>query len=623
MALRLNTPPPRTDAAQISTAAGLFFVALILTLLTRFIALDQRVLHTDEAVQAEIYLAPMLSGGEYEYHQADGHGPLLVYSTRVLCWLSGTDSPAELGEYILRLTPALYSLGLVLLVWLMADGLGRGSAAWAMLFSAVSPMLVYYSRYYIMEVPLVFMTTLAIAAGWRYTLTRHPGWMAVAGAAVGLMHVTKETFLIQLIAAGLAILATAILELFHSGTGYGQINRRSSRAGSTVAVHLALGLLVAGAVSFFVFSGFLSQPSRFFESLQSYVEYAKRAEGAGHAKPWWWYLSLIWGRRDADGFLSGEWPLVLLAVVGAGKGFLARPSRYENVRLQRFLALYATALLCGYSFIAYKTPWTILGASHALILLAGIGAATLLAAPWGRLYHFAVWVLLLTTTTYLGGQVWRQNFLWPSENSHNPYAYSHTSADVLRLVQKVNAAAQLHGPNPKEFNVFIIHPESGYPLPWYFRRFGGGATTSMPEDSSLLAAADVIITVPEAAPLLSALVSSTHRELPETWMLRPEAPLHAIFRQSLLPDQPTPRPTPPAKTTRPPRPTPKPAVEIAPIEIIPVPPAETAPVETAPPAETAPADTAPADTAPEETATTDTSPSPSFETIVEPAATSE
>ena len=78
MALRLNTPPPRTAAAQISTAAGLFFVALILTLLTRFIALDQRVLHTDEAVQAEIYLAPMLSGGEYEYHQADGHGPLLV-----------------------------------------------------------------------------------------------------------------------------------------------------------------------------------------------------------------------------------------------------------------------------------------------------------------------------------------------------------------------------------------------------------------------------------------------------------------------------------------------------------------------------------------------------------------
>jgi ribonuclease E len=154
----------------------------------------------------------------------------------------------------------------------------------------------------------------------------------------------------------------------------------------------------------------------------------------------------------------------------------------------------------------------------------------------------------------------------------------------------------------------------------------------MPEDSSLLAAADVIITVPEAAPLLSALVSSTHRELPETWMLRPEAPLHAIFRQSLLPDQPTPRPTQPAKTTRPPRPTPKPAVEIAPIEIIPVPPAETAPVETAPvetapvetaPPDTAPPDTAPPDTAPVEAAPTDTSPPPSSETIVEPAATSE
>jgi uncharacterized protein (TIGR03663 family) len=546
VALRLNNPHARAAAGQYSTAAALFVVAFLLTLVTRFTYLERRVMHTDEAVQAELYLAPMLGGGGYTYQGSDGHGPLLVYSTRVLCWLTGVSEPAELSETLLRLTPALYSLVLVLVVWLMADGLGRGAAGWAMLFAALSPMLVYYSRYYIMEVPLVCATAIAIAAGWRFAVSRHLGWMVVAGVAVGLMHVAKETFLIQLIAAALAVTATWALEFFLSGTGVGQITRRAQRGQGSLVLPLLLGAAVAGAVSFILFSGFFSKPGQFFDSLKSYVEYASRAEGAGHAKPWWWYITLLWGRRDGDGFLSGEWPLLLLALVGVGKAFLTRPTRYENVRLQRFLAFYAVALLCGYSFIAYKTPWSILGAQHAIILLAGIGAAALLHVPWGRVYRFVVWSGLGAVAAYLAVQVWRHNYRWPADPANNPYVYSHTSPDLLRLVRQVDDAASARGGNPKDFKVFIIHPESGHPLPWYFRRLGGGATNALPEDNSLLSQSDVIITVPEAASLLGALVSSTHREVQETWWLRPDAPLRALFRRSLLGDLPEPAPTAPA-----------------------------------------------------------------------------
>lgn len=542
VAIRLNTPHSRAAASQISTAAGLFILALVLTLVTRFTWLERRVMHTDEAVQAVVYLAPMLSGGSYEYHSADGHGPLLVYSTRALCWITGVDSPVELTEFLLRLTPALYSLGLVLAVWLMADGLGRGAPIWAMLFTAISPMLVYYSRYYIMEVPLVFMTALAIAAGWRYAVSRHPAWMALVGVAVGLMHVAKETFLIQVIAAGLAVVATWGIEFFLSGTGFGQINRRSMRSNPPLALHIMLAAVVAGLVSFVLFSGFFSKPGQFFDSLKSYVEYARRAEGAGHEKPWWWYLTLLWGRRDADGFPVGEWPLIVLAVIGAGKAFFTTPSRYENVRLQRFLALYAVALLCGYSLIAYKTPWSILGAGHAILLLAGIGAAALLSAPWGQFCRLVVWSFLASTTIYLGIQLWRQNYQWPADPEHNPYVYSHTSPDLLRLVRQVNEAANSRGGDPQDFSVFIIHPEHGYPLPWYFRRFGGGATNEFPEDNTLLSQADVIITTPEATSLIGALVASSHREVQETWFLRADTPLRALFRRSLLGDLPNPPP---------------------------------------------------------------------------------
>lgn len=617
MVLRLNTSHSRAAAGQLSTAVALGILALVLSLITRFALLDHRVMHTDEAVQAEIYLAPMLNGGAYEYRGADGHGPLLVYSTRVLCWLTGVGSPSELNESLLRITPALYSVALVLLVWLMADGLGRGATAWASLFTALSPMMVYYSRYYIMEVPLVFMTTLAIAAGWRYSVSRHPAWMVVAGAAVGLMHVTKETFLIQLIAGGLALLATRAFELVLSGTGYGRINRSFARRRASVLLVLVLAAAVAAGISFLLFSGFFTKPGQFFDSFRSYVSYAQRAEGAGHEKPWWWYGTLLWGRRDADGFLIGEWPLILLAAVGAGKAFTTRPTRYENVRLQRFLAFYAAALFCGYSIIAYKTPWTILGAEHAIILLAGLGSATLIDRTRGPTARFLVWAALATTAGYLSLQIWRQNFRWPADPAHNPYVYSHTSPDVLRLVRQVNDTAHARGGPPSDFNVFIIHPESGYPLPWYFRHLGGGATTEMPEDSSLLTRADVIITVPEAAPLLGALVSSTHREIQETWLLRPDTPLRALFRRTLLGD--LPRPAPPASPPPlPARTTPDPS-EPDPAGDSEPPPAidasslpDTSPLTPAEPVESAAGETEPATTEPDPA-------TPADETNTEPA----
>ena len=80
------------------------------------------------------------------------------------------------------------------------DALG-GPAGWlAGLGLAVSPGFVYYSRYFIHEMGLVFFTAVAIWAAWRYV--RRPGkrWAVVFGAAVGLMYATKETFVFNLLA---------------------------------------------------------------------------------------------------------------------------------------------------------------------------------------------------------------------------------------------------------------------------------------------------------------------------------------------------------------------------------------------------------------------------------------
>ena len=58
---------------------------------------------------------------------------------------------------------------LILVTLLLRHALGRSAAAFAMLLMALSPMMVFYSRYFIMEVPLVLFVTLSIAALWHYS----------------------------------------------------------------------------------------------------------------------------------------------------------------------------------------------------------------------------------------------------------------------------------------------------------------------------------------------------------------------------------------------------------------------------------------------------------------------
>jgi uncharacterized protein (TIGR03663 family) len=169
------------------------------------VALGQRPMHNDEGVNG-IKFGQLWGHGGYQYDPNEHHGPSLPYATLALGRLTG--APQDFDQFTesrLRFVTVLFGIGLILLLPLVADGLGRKATLWAALFTAVSPAVVFYSRYYIHEVLLVFFTFLALAAGWRYSRSRRLGWALLAGAGVGLMHATKETFLITLVTAALAL----------------------------------------------------------------------------------------------------------------------------------------------------------------------------------------------------------------------------------------------------------------------------------------------------------------------------------------------------------------------------------------------------------------------------------
>ena len=162
-----------------SAVAVLLAIAGALAL--RVPRLATRPLHNDEAVNA-VKVSELWQHGRYVYDADEYHGPTLHYATLPFLWLSGARNSDELDDATLRLAPVVFGVGLILLLLLFSDGLGAHALAWAALFTAVSPAMVFYSRYFIHEMLLVFFTALTLGAGWRYAQTRSVRWAVVAGA---------------------------------------------------------------------------------------------------------------------------------------------------------------------------------------------------------------------------------------------------------------------------------------------------------------------------------------------------------------------------------------------------------------------------------------------------------
>ncbi len=189
----------------------LFLLAVaVAALALRLPLLQQRPMHTDEAVHAVKFVS-LLEDGQYRYDSYEFHGPTLNYLTLIPAWLSSAKKSTEISESTLRLVPVFFGVLIIMMLSLLVGGLGRLTILFAALLTAVSPAMVYYSRYYIQEMLMVCFTFGAIISGYRYVLNKKIGWAISVGMFLGLMHATKETCIIAYTAMFLAIVLTRFL----------------------------------------------------------------------------------------------------------------------------------------------------------------------------------------------------------------------------------------------------------------------------------------------------------------------------------------------------------------------------------------------------------------------------
>jgi uncharacterized protein (TIGR03663 family) len=423
-----------------------------------------RPMHNDEAVNA-VRFGELWQRGVWRYDPNEHHGPTLAYSSLGLGRVTGAPGYLDWNESRFRFLTVLFGTGLILLLLGLADGLGSAGAICAAGFTAVSPAMVFYSRYYIHEMLLFCFTLLTLAAGWRYWRGRGVGWAVLTGAGVGLMQATKETFILTVIAA---VMALGLNQLWNRLLDATSPPFRAPRLNWR---HLAAGLAAWVVVCVLLFSSFFSNLSGLLDAFRTYIPWLGRAGGASeHLHPWHFYLHRLLLFHIAKGPIWSEALILGLAVVATVAAFMRRGLGQANASFIRFLALFTFLLTAIYSVIAYKTPWCLLSFWLGMLLLAGVGAAVLLRAARFHWARTAAGILLAVGAVQLAAQAWAASTTF-SADPRNPYVYAQTSPDLLRLVQKVEAVAKAE-PQPERTLIKVIAPDEDYwPLPWYLRRF--------------------------------------------------------------------------------------------------------------------------------------------------------
>ena len=450
--------------------------------------LDVRPMHADEGTQAELFRRLWIEG-RYRYNPDEFHGPTLNYSTLPVIWLGGYASFSQTGEATYRLVPVLFSLGLLLLLWPLADALGKPATICAAVLTAVSPAMVFYSRYYIHETLLVFFTLAGVATLWRYVRSGRLAWCLAAGACAGLMQATKETSVLAFAAMAGGLVLTAAWRWIV----------RDAETDDRPRIpwwHLAAGAAVAVLVAAIFLSSFLTNPRGLVDGVLTYAPWIGRAAGhSPHVQPWYYFLHLLGWWQRGDGPRWSEGLILILAAAGWVIGWL--PARWNrlpdaSVWFVRWAGCYTVLLTAAYTAIPYKTPWCLLGFLQGMILLAGVGAVGLVRLIPTLPAKIVLSLVLLAGTSQLAWQAYRASFEMPAE-LENPYVYVQSRSGILQLSADLEELARAATDGHAVPVKVIWDNDYLAPLPWYLRRFENVACFNHLPDN---AAAPIVISAP-------------------------------------------------------------------------------------------------------------------------------
>jgi uncharacterized protein (TIGR03663 family) len=484
----------------------------------RFFLLELKPLHHDEGVNGH-FLLKLFKDGVYQYDPSNYHGPTLYYISLAFTKIFGMET------FSIRASVAVFGVFIVILALYLRRYIGTIGSLSAALFLALSPGMVYISRYFIHEISFVFFS-LAIVVGVLYFIEKReagivataacaflllicffplpftlansiggnlyvrlgffliegilvfllmrfllnwdngrPVYLVLASASCVLFFATKETAFITLGTMLIAIVCVWVWRKIYFSF-MGKIDK-SSEVDNRLTWSNFLAGFGSGSDSILLLAivlvVFAYIGALFFSS---FFTYPKGLSGAFEAYAFWTKTGT--GDHTQSGYLGyAKWmlkieaPIIILSVIGTLFALLK-----GNNRFALFSGFWAFGLTAAYSIIPYKTPWLALSFILPMCIIAGYGIDSL--SKKGLFGQISGAILAVAAVAVLGYQTTDLNF-YSYDDDTKPYVYAHTERGFLELIDEIERYAVKSG-QAKDATIEIVSPDY-WSMPWYMRNY--------------------------------------------------------------------------------------------------------------------------------------------------------
>lgn len=512
--------PTRTTSDTWWTVGCIVITAIAAFL--RFVQLGLRPFHHDEGVNG-FFLKTLFDDGVYKYDPANYHGPTLYYITLAFAKVFGMETIP------VRASVAIFGVLTVVLTFFLKRYIGKIGSLFAALLLALSPGMVFISRYFIHEIFFVFLS-LAIVVSVLYFIDERKagifaiGWIvllllvcflpstlnlatALAGESTPALWAFRTAFFI--IECVLVFFVLRMLLAWNDGRPIYLILASACAAllfATKETAFITLGTMLIAVVCVWLWRKIyrraseetdeLSDPeltwSNFRAQLGSGPDVLLIAAACAFAfiylgilffSSFFTYPGGIKGAFEAYAIWTGtgskdhtqngmwayfEWGMKLegpILIVSAIGTLIAFIKARH--RFAMFAGLWAFGLFAAYTIIPYKTPWLALSFLLPMCIIAGYGINELISS--GNIPAKAAGVLAAAAAAaIMSYQTYELNFV-RYDDGDMPYVYAHTKREFLQLVDKVKYYADKSG---KGTDATIEIVSSDYwPMPWYFHGY--------------------------------------------------------------------------------------------------------------------------------------------------------
>lgn len=398
--------------------------------------LDTRSFHSDEAIHAHTAYK-LLHEGAYRYDPTY-HGPLLYYLTAASYALFGD------SDFTARLPVALSGVALLVVAACLRRPFGQWTAWWTGVLVTISPTVLYYSRFAIMDV--LELLTASAALVCLNTIATRPSarpWVWL-GIWTALAVSTKENAYVS------AALVALVLGLLGSYYGWKTVigDARAwiwrSRIGVATAVNVFLLIVIP------VYTVLLRYPEDWSFPITAIKYWSAQHHVARVAGPWWYYLP----RLALYEFLT---------LIAAAAWVWYRGQRLRAI--EGFLCLFASASVVMYAYLGEKVPWL---AVHQIWAFFPLAAAQLARTfgPQGRWWSRALAVVgLLATVVTTHTANFSYEEISPHRHRVEALPYVQTTPEFRDLAKTVLKHEQSTDDEP----VAAVDGIGTWPLVWYWR----------------------------------------------------------------------------------------------------------------------------------------------------------